>query len=88
MRKKFVSYLESCCEIMRFRKWIFILLLAAVAAFSGCSSVEPWERGFLADEMMRVDRDPLSLANAEHLWFSREAVSGGQGIGGGGCGCN
>ena len=24
----------------------------------------------------------------EHIYFSKEASSGGQGVGGGGCGCN
>jgi hypothetical protein len=48
----------------------------------------PWQRGKLADYTMRPDRDVLSLALNEHLFFSREAASGGRGIGGGGCGCN
>lgn len=38
--------------------------------------------------MMQMDGNPLGLAANEHLWFSREAVSGGRGVGGGGCGCN
>ena len=67
------------------------LLLFAVAALlltSGCANVKPWQRGALADYTMRGDRDPLSIAFAEHMWFSREAASGGRGVGGGGCGCN
>ena len=53
-----------------------------------CTDVHPWERGKLADYTMRPDRDVLSMALSEHLFFSREAASGGRGIGGGGCGCN
>lgn len=41
-----------------------------------------------ARPIFRPDWDPLALAAQEHLWFSREAVHGGRGIGGGGCGCN
>ncbi|HSH15130.1 MAG TPA: DUF4266 domain-containing protein [Verrucomicrobiae bacterium] len=64
------------------------LLLAATGFLTGCQHVEPWERGTLADYTMRADRDPLTIANREHMWFSREAASGGRGVGGGGCGCN
>jgi hypothetical protein len=45
-------------------------------------------RGTLADYTMRPDRNPLAQAQAEHVWFSREASQGGRGVGGGGCGCN
>jgi hypothetical protein len=50
--------------------------------------VRPWERAALADDAMNPDRDPLGSAMAEHVFFSREAASGGQGVGGSGCGCN
>jgi hypothetical protein len=68
-----------------------ILLAASLAALvlgSGCVHVKPWERSALADYTMRGDRDPLGLALDEHMYFSREAASGGRGVGGGGCGCN
>jgi hypothetical protein len=59
---------------------------------SGCTTsavrVRPWERGALADEAMNPNRDALGTAMAEHVYFSRAAASGGQGVGGSGCGCN
>lgn len=64
------------------------LLLAALGSLTGCRHVEPWERGNLAEYVMRADRDPLGDQAAEHMWFSREAATGGAGVGGGGCGCN
>jgi hypothetical protein len=64
------------------------LLLAVTGLITGCQNVQPWERGNLADYTMRPDRDPLTIANREHMWFSREEASGGRGVGGGGCGCN
>jgi hypothetical protein len=65
---------------------LFVLLLASL--FSGCQTVQPWERGVMADYTMRADRDPLHDAMSEHIYFSRESSSGGRGVGGSGCGCN
>jgi hypothetical protein len=71
------------------RRKLFVLAgLATLLLGSGCAHVSPWERGNLADYTMRGDRDPLNDAFMEHTWFSREAASGGRGVGGGGCGCN
>jgi hypothetical protein len=68
----------------------FCLLLFVTIAlpFTSCAQVKPWERGHLADYLMRPDRDPLTDSISEHVWFTREAFSGGRGVGGGGCGCN
>jgi hypothetical protein len=73
---------------MKIRLLLSGLALIAAASGSGCQHVSPWERGALADPVMRADRDPLGTMMAEHVWFSREAASGGRGVGGGGCGCN
>lgn len=66
---------------------IIVLLLAFLA---GCSSmgVQPWERDVLAREDMQLVSDPLEAATDDHIYFSKEATSGGRGFGGGGCGCN
>jgi len=50
--------------------------------------VQPWEHGTLADYTMSADRDPLGSQLLEHVYFSREAATGGAGVGGAGCGCN
>jgi thiol-disulfide isomerase/thioredoxin len=50
--------------------------------------VRPWQRGLLAAEAMLLDADALDLAIDDHIYFSKEASSGGRGFGGGGCGCN
>jgi hypothetical protein len=72
---------------------LIVLGIAAAAACGGCAGVnavrvQPWERATLADYTMRADRDPLDTAFSEHVYFSREAASGGRGVGGSGCGCN
>ena len=66
------------------------LVLCLMLAASGCSSlgVKPWERNILARDDMLMDADGLDLAFDEHIYFSKEASSGGQGFAGGGCGCN
>ncbi|HMJ88636.1 MAG TPA: DUF4266 domain-containing protein [Candidatus Acidoferrum sp.] len=68
---------------------IALALFGIAGVFAtGCKHVSPWERGALADPTMRADANPLGNSMAEHMWFSREAASGGRGVGGGGCGCN
>ena len=71
----------------RIKTAICLLLLAMIA---GCSSmgVEPWERDVLAKEEMQLTTDPVEAALDDHIYFSKEASSGGRGFGGGGCGCN
>ena len=61
-----------------------------VALCAGCSSmgVEPWDRDVLARVDMQLVTDPLEAATDDHIYFSKEASSGGRGFGGGGCGCN
>ncbi len=63
-------------------------LAGLIAVTAGCANVQPWERDALAHLSMRPDRDPVTLALREHMWFSREASNGGRSVGGGGCGCN
>lgn len=72
-------------------KPVLLLLLGGLAFLcTGCvtAKVQPWERAALADYTMRPDRDPLHNTMSEHIYFSREASSGGRGVGGSGCGCN
>lgn len=52
----------------------------------GCAGVKPWERDLQARTDMRGSA--LDAAIDDHIYFSKEASSGGRGFGGGGCGCN
>ena len=66
------------------------LLLMLVLVLPACSlnNVKPWERDLLAKPSMALVPDELDNALDEHIYFSKEASLGGQGVGGGGCGCN
>ena len=54
----------------------------------GCSAVRPWERNILAKDEMLLVPDELESYVDDHVFFSKEASTGGKGVGGGGCGCN
>lgn len=57
---------------------------------SGCANlgVKPWERDLLAKDEMALNASPLDNSLDDHIYFSKEATSGGRGFAGGGCGCN
>lgn len=65
-----------------------LFLLTPLLFLTSCARVSPWERGNLAKKVMAPDQDLLGDAMADHIYFSREASLGGNGVGGGGCGCN
>lgn len=64
------------------------ILLAMLATGCAVHSVQPWERDLLSEEQMQPTPDPVENALDEHIYFSKEASTGGTGVGGGGCGCN
>ena len=67
-----------------------LCLLITAAIMSGCTTlgVQPWQRDVLAREEMQLDANPLDAAIDDHMYFSKEASSGGRSFAGGGCGCN
>jgi hypothetical protein len=73
---------------MKSRSFLLLVLAALISGLSGCANVKPYERAAFASYEMRADRDPLATAMSEHIYFSREASTGGRGVGGSGCGCN
>ncbi|MDH5542271.1 MAG: DUF4266 domain-containing protein [Nitrospinota bacterium] len=74
----------------RSQKVISFMLFTILLFSSGCASigVQVWDRDLLAEESMKFDSTPIQTALEEHIYFSKEASSGGRGLGGGGCGCN
>jgi Domain of unknown function (DUF4266) len=71
------------------KKLIFAsTLIACIAGCSHLKTVEVWEKADLARAEMTFEADVLDAKFTDHTYFSREAASGGSGVGGGGCGCN
>ncbi len=66
---------------------LMILVLLGLQA-CGITEVKPWERDFLARPEMAWAPDPQTAAQRGHVYFSKEASSGGASAGGGGWGCN
>lgn len=68
---------------------LFSIIGAAVLA-GGCASlgVKPWQRDLLSRQDMQLNGNGLDEAIDDHLYFSKEASSGGRSFAGGGCGCN
>ena len=68
-----------------------LLVTAAACALlgaGGCATVKPWDRDLLAQPKMQLIPKPMLHAVDEHVYFSKEGSTGGQDVGGGGCGCN
>jgi hypothetical protein len=64
------------------------IVVAIACVLSGCAAVEPWQRGYLA----RPDMLPAAGIGTgrvlDKTFAAKEAASGGDSVGGGGCGCN
>lgn len=63
------------------------VLVASALATTGCATVQPWQRGRLADSCMVFDADPAMATYMTHWQEAREGSMGGFGVQGGGCGC-
>lgn len=75
--------IKSGCPLLRRS-----CLLSVVLLLNACTHVAVWERGTLTKPIMQVQADGLNAALRQHVLASKEASSGGQMSGGGGCGCN
>lgn len=74
----------------RFKLLLVLLIALALSGIAGCSKlgVKPHQRGLLAKDSMLLTTDAVEAGLDDHIYFSKEATSGGRGFGGGGCGCN
>ena len=62
-------------------------LIGAALPLAGCATVQPWQRGRLAEPAMTFDADSAQAAYMTHWQEAREGAAGGFGVQGGGCGC-
>ena len=65
-----------------------LLLACGLAGCAGFHAPQPWEKGLLAKPAMSLGGDALERRFDQHIAASKEAATGGAGVGGGGCGCN
>jgi hypothetical protein len=66
-----------------------LALLGALAASSAaCVTVKPQQRAILADPAMVFGGEPGASGPIRHVYQNREGSFGGDGVSGGGCGCN
>ena len=80
-----------CTAIGRLRGGAcLIAACGALLLLAGCASIgpKPWEKDLMAKKEMLVSANAAQLAAEDHIYFSKEAASGGRGFAGGGCGCN
>lgn len=72
------------------RTLAFIIIVIGAVAVSGCATpdIKPWQRGALAKPEMAWDPNGATAGMLQHVYFSKEASTGGANAGGGGCGCN
>lgn len=66
-------------------RW-FVLALAGLA--TACTTVAPYQRGYLARPDMAFEQSAGIVKALEKTFPAKEAASGGASVGGGGCGCN
>jgi hypothetical protein len=69
------------------RHFVVSMLAVAAVAAGGCATVQPWQRGRLADPCMTFDADATRVAYMTHYQEAREGSAGGYGVQSGGCGC-
>ncbi len=75
----------------KLRRCILVTGIVTLAiSGGGCAGmrVQPWDRDLLAKESMKFAPLPMESAADDHIYFSKEGSTGGNGVGGGGCGCN
>jgi hypothetical protein len=65
-----------------------LAILFFASSSLGCVTVKPQQRAILADPTMVFDGDPQASGPIRHVYQNREASFGGDGVSGGGCGCN
>jgi len=67
---------------------VILALVGLSALFPGCTTVQPWERGALATEPMKLDDCRTHRFERAAETYREGAVGGAGGKSGGGCGCS
>ena len=87
--KNEANYPRSTTPVLRAIVFVSLIFVISII-MSGCASVgvQPWERDLMAKREMQPITHPLVAGVDDHIYFSKEASTGGKSANGGGCGCN
>ena len=80
--------MKAPASVRRFVLPALLLLLSGLIQGCATMAVHPWDRDLMAEPKMRYEPVPMETAVDDHVYFSKEASTGDQTVGGGGCGCN
>lgn len=67
---------------------VLAVLLASLTTGCAATRMKAWDRDLLSEKKMRFIPSASEFAVDQHIYFSKEGSTGGQDVGGGGCGCN
>ena len=67
---------------------LYLAACSTVSNMTVSEDVKPWEKDILSQDVMQIPQDKMFSFSDDHIFFSKEASTGGNGVGGGGCGCN
>ena len=67
---------------------VLITSCSTVSNINTSEDVKPWEKDVLAQQDMQLPTAGMFSFSDDHIYFSKEASTGGNSGGGGGCGCN
>lgn len=88
MQKKVQTKMQTRKPLCLSVSLLTITLMATLLSACQVVPVSAWEKGTLADPTM----SPSGLAQFgsinSHVYTSKETIKGGEGVAGGGCGCN
>jgi hypothetical protein len=64
------------------------LIALALLSFGSCKTVKPYQRAFLNDNAMQINKGNIDKLSSEMHTYKEGASGGGHGKSSGGCGCN
>lgn len=88
--KRPIDFMRRCRSQSTVRLLGALVMGGALCGSGGCTllGAKPWEHDLLAERAMQVSAYPIEAGMDDHIYFSKEASSGGRSFAGGGCGCN
>jgi hypothetical protein len=83
LKQKLINYWPSKI----FTGLVVLIILSGCSLLPAVSEVKPWEKAVLAKPEMMPGGLAEDASLVIHVYAAREASKGGEGVGGGGCGC-